>query len=106
MYRAQNIFGWSLFSPSVEVTTMSEPHATNLPVTEVFEANVKISWELPYSGGYNVPITGYKIMIKRKDGTFIEDTTNCNGVTDLTIVANKYCLVLMTALTSPTGYNL
>jgi hypothetical protein len=33
MYRAENIFGWSLFSPSVEVKTMTEPHASNVPVT-------------------------------------------------------------------------
>lgn len=51
MYRAQNIFGWSLFSPSVEVLTMTEPHATDLPVTQVADANVKISWDQPYSGG-------------------------------------------------------
>jgi hypothetical protein len=45
-------------------------------------------------------------MIKRKDGTFVEDTVNCNGQNDLAIVTNKYCLVPMALLTSSSGYNL
>lgn len=104
MYRAQNIHGWSLYSPIVSVLTVTEPHATNLPVTAVAGDKVKISWDLAYSGGSGIPITAYKILIKRKDGTFIEDLINCNGLTAPLIVTNRECLIPMAVFT--TDYNL
>ena len=106
MYRAQNIHGWSLFSPIVSVKTMTEPHATNLPVTEVVGTNVRVSWDLPYSGGNDVPITGYQVLVKRKDGVFIEDTVNCNGQLTQSIVDNRECFVPMALLISDTDFNL
>ena len=58
-YKAQNIHGWGLESPEVAVTAMSYPSASNVPTTEVDGANVKISWDTPYSGGIGVEITSY-----------------------------------------------
>ena len=60
-YKAQNIHGWGSSSDEVEVTTMTYPSTSNVPVTEVVDDQVKISWSDPYSGGQGVEITGYQI---------------------------------------------
>jgi hypothetical protein len=44
-----------------------------------------------------VTITGYYILIKKKDGTFVFETS-CNGL-DPTIIANLQCDVPMATLT-------
>lgn len=100
MYRAQNIYGWSLYSPTISVLTMTEPHATNQPTTTVVGDSVQISWDLAYSGGSGIGITGYHVLIKRKDGSFTEDLTNCDGQTDGLIIANRKCSIPMGVLTS------
>jgi len=38
---------------------------------------VKIQWTAPASNSET--ITKYLIEIRKSDGTFLEDTTNCNG---------------------------
>ena len=81
-YKAQNIHGWGTESPEVMITAMSYPSASNIPTTETEGANVRINWNAPYSGGIGIPITAYKILIKNSDGDFIEDTDNCDGLTD------------------------
>ena len=43
-------------------------------------------------------------MIQAKNGTYYQDTTNCDG-SNPTIVANKYCDIPMEDFTS-TAYNL
>lgn len=81
-YRAQNIHGWGDESDEVSVTTMSYPSASNVPTTTVVGADVKISWNEPYSGGLGVPILAYKILIKDSTGEFVESVDNCDGLTD------------------------
>lgn len=61
---------------------MSYPSASNVPTTESVGANVRISWEAPYSGGIGVTIESYQVLIKDSEGNFSEDTDNCNGQTD------------------------
>ena len=45
-------------------------------------------------------------MIKKKDGTFAEDLTNCDGTNDQDIVDNHECFIPMGALRDPDSFNL
>ena len=87
-YKAQNIHGWGSDSAEVTVTAMNYPSASNVPATESDQANVKVSWEAPYSGGIGVPILSYQVLIRDSTGNFIEDTVNCNGQSDQSIIDN------------------
>ena len=105
-YRAQNIHGWGPESPLVEVTAMSYPSASNVPVTEVVGSDVRISWDAPYSGGIGVEITRYQILIKDFEGNFIEDLDYCDGENDVDILANNECFIPMSHLRDESYYNL
>ena len=85
---------------------MSVPSASNVPVTEVIGADVRISWEAPYSGGIGVEILSYQILIKDSNGNMVEDTVHCNGAADPSITENLECLIPMTSLVDPDTYNL
>jgi hypothetical protein len=67
---------------------------------------VRIDWDTPYSGGIGIPITAYKILIKNKDGDFVEDTENCDGLNDPAILANTECFVPMAVLSDETKFGL
>jgi hypothetical protein len=58
---------------------MTEPHAPLIPTTANVGSNVRIRWYAPYSGAMGVDITGYYVLIKKKDGTFTFNN-NCNGL--------------------------
>ena len=85
---------------------MTYPSASNVPETEVVGDQVRISWEAPYSGGQGVPIIAYQILIKQKDGTFVEDSTNCDGVNDQDIIDDLECFIPMERLRDPNAFNL
>jgi hypothetical protein len=63
---------------------------------------VKIQWTAPNSN--SEPITKYLIEVKKADGTYLEDTTNCNGANSV-ILANLYCIIPMSVLKG-SSYNL
>lgn len=104
-YKVKNIFGWSTaYSPTLSIlaaTVPSEPlnvASTNSAV----DTSVRISWDAPTnSGGTGVVIISYKILLRKKDGTFIEDKTSCDGSLSTTI-SNRYCDILMAKFLSST----
>ena len=85
---------------------MSYPSASNVPVTEVVGANVRISWEAAYSGGIGIDVQSYQILIKDKQGNMVEDLDNCNGANDPAITLNLECFIPMISLVNPETYDL
>jgi hypothetical protein len=56
----------------------AEAPTTMDPLSTVNDGtNVKIIWTAPANNG--ATITAYKILIRKADGSYIEDTTYCNG---------------------------
>ena len=45
-------------------------------------------------------------MIKQKDGTFVEDTTNCDGTNGQAIIDGLECFIPMQTLRDPNAFNL
>ena len=105
-YQAQNIHGWGAESTEVQVIAMSYPSASNVPLTESSGADVKISWEAPYSGGIGIEILSYQILVKDSEGNLVEDTVNCNGVSDESIIQNTECEIPMSKLRDVDEFNL
>jgi len=77
-YRGKNVHGWGPYSDSLPLIAARKSNKPAAPVTSNEATNVKITWQIPaYNGG--TPLTGYRIKIKKADGSFIEDKTACNG---------------------------
>jgi len=96
--RAKNIFGWGPYSGNLTVVPASVPATMAAVTVAVDNVYAKISWTQPAING--ATITAYKIVIAQSDGTtYTESTTYCDG-TDSGILAQKYCLVPMSALTA------
>jgi len=62
-YRTQNIHGWGDYSPILTLTATDLPQQVNTVLTTNEGADVKIYWDIPFSGGLNVPIIAYDILI-------------------------------------------
>lgn len=68
------------------------------PATSVVGTAVEISWVAPSTGGLSA--TGYRVFIRTKAGTFVEETAHCRvlalscQVPLLTLQASPYLLVL------------
>jgi hypothetical protein len=98
--RAQNVYGYGQFSEEYEVEASDLPGRPEIPTVSLQARNVEISWVAPWSH-YNA-IDSYQIMIKKADGTLIEDFTNCDGSTDLIVVQTK-CEIPMLEIYPLTG---
>lgn len=72
------------------------PSTPAAPTTTVSGADVAISWTKPDTNGSN--LTAYTILIQKKSGSFVTDTTNCNGI-DYISQASPSCTVPLSALT-------
>jgi hypothetical protein len=78
-YRAQNVHGWGPYSPIQSATALDVPDQMTSVTTSMSGTNVKIAWSEPFTGGTNVDITAYDILIKKKDGSFVHYLTTCDG---------------------------
>ena len=64
-----------------------------------------MTWDVPAStGGNNIVLTAYILKVRAKDGTYLEDTANCNGANNKIMTARS-CSIPMSVLTS-SNYNL
>jgi hypothetical protein len=95
---ARNLVGYSSASNEVSILAAREPDAPAAPTTLRNGDSIVINWIAPYNGGSE--ITGYYIMIKSEDGTFIVDEANCDG-TSPTILSNKQCTIPFSVLEEP-----
>lgn len=99
-YRTYNVHGWGDYSPEGSITAATVPDSTDEPSLTISGTDVLISWTAPSdTGGAGVAITQYKIELLLTDGTYREDTTNCDG-TDSAVVAAASCSIPMATLTS------
>jgi hypothetical protein len=90
-YRARNTHGWGEFSDNLEVIAASSPAVPNTVVTSNEGTDIKIVWnDDAYNGGS--PLLYFRILIKKHDDTFAEDTVHCDGA-DQTTRANLFCLL-------------
>jgi hypothetical protein len=73
-----------------------------MTANNVGATTVRVSWDQPLNtGGTGISIEAYKVLLKKQDGTFIEDTTVCDGST-LVVVTNRYCDIEMSTFTGST----
>lgn len=78
--------GWSTESPVMTMTAMVIPSKVDQIETSLVGTDVKISWNLPFTGGTNIAITAYDIKIAKGDGSLISYTPACDG-TSSTIIS-------------------
>ena len=104
-HRAHNIFGAGTHSSVTTIKAATKPDVMVAPVTAVAAgSNVRISWVAPDDRGDT--ITAYIIQIQTSvAGTYVNDTTNCNGSSSVT-VSNKYCDIPLATLQQLAGTNL
>lgn len=79
------------------IKTGQAPNAPNAPTTAVPTNSiyVEISWTAPTNNFF--AIDQYQILIQKKDGTFYEDLTYCDGSTSQ-VISDLKCLVPMSVL--------
>lgn len=80
------------------MTAMVVPFKVDPVSTSYSGTDVKIEWNLPYSGGNSIPISSYDIQVKKSDGSLIHYLPNCDG-TSVSVISNRYCLIAMTDIT-------
>jgi hypothetical protein len=92
--KAQNKWGWGLFSNVVAVLAASTPSQMEAPFTSIDAATgkLKISWTQPDTRGSS--ITAYKIEVRNSLGSWIENTSQCNGAIN-PVLSNRYCMINM-----------
>lgn len=93
--QARNLHGLSEFSDEIEVLAAQVPDQPNTPTTTIAAEYVQISWNVPDDRGS--ALLGYTIYIRKSDGTFDIDVTDCNGATQEILDAAS-CLVPISTL--------
>ncbi len=82
--RARNSYGWGDYSSVATISATDKPATMSAVTVALSNTDVRISWSAPSSNSDT--ITKYKILILQSDGTYSEDTTDCDG-TDSTIIS-------------------
>lgn len=100
-YRALNRQGWGPYSDSTAVLAAQVPDQIAPIVTTMNGEKVKITWNVPSTGGAS--LTKYKIMIETSTtGTFAEQLYYCDG-SNFVVLANAFCEIPMYILTQASG---
>ena len=76
--RAYNQQGWGSYSDTLSVVSTTVTSTPDAPVVSLNNLNVMIKWTAPSTTNF-ASVTAYKITIADSTGTYIEDTTYCNG---------------------------
>jgi hypothetical protein len=75
-YTVKNEVGWAPSeSPVLSTYAAVAPGQMGAPATQVAGLDALITWTAPTNGG--LTITGYKVYIRSKDGTFTLETAHC-----------------------------
>lgn len=99
MVRAKNIYGFSTsFSPELVVTPSDVPGKPSIPTTANLGTDVVVAWTAPNS--HSSVIDMYEILFKKSDGTFVPETSACDGTT---LASTPTCSVPMATLRTLTG---
>ncbi|MCP3681809.1 MAG: fibronectin type III domain-containing protein, partial [bacterium] len=104
-YRGINIYGDGVFSNPTTIVAGNIPSQPSSPTVSYSSSDIKITWtDSSDMGGLSA--TKYRVKVKLTDGSYKEDTTNCDG-TDSTIKTNKYCDIPMSVFwTTPYSFKL
>jgi len=78
--RAYNIYGYGDFSAELSVKASDVPGNLNIPTVTLDGIDVKITWEAP--DNHDETIDAYEVLFKKADGTYVEDTVNCDASSD------------------------
>lgn len=99
-YRVHNEVGPSAtYSPVLSTFAAVAPSTMVAPTTAVSGLDVQITWTAPTSNG-GLAISAYRVFIRSKAGTYLEETAHCAvatltcSVPLLTLQATPYSLVL------------
>jgi hypothetical protein len=96
--QSRNQFGLSPYSTPVSILTAQKPDVPSAPTTAIDGTYVKISWDVPFTGGS--PISAYVVKIRLHDEiSFTTELASCNGANP-TIISQKYCRVPISTLRS------
>jgi len=82
---ARNIYGFSDYSQEISILCASAPSVPAIPMSRNVLDQVNFDWVAPFNNG--LPITSYKVMIRKSDNTFAEILDYCNGAL-ATIILN------------------
>jgi hypothetical protein len=82
------------------VVAASTPDAPTAPTTSIENEFVRIVWNEPSAN--SAALDGYEVFIAQADGTFLLESTYCDGFTSAAVLADHYCLVPMTVLNGAT----
>jgi len=79
---ARNQVGTGAYSDPFSITAATVPSQPSAPTTtlDAAEENVTISWNAPSANGSS--ITGYRISIETNSGSYQQEATNCDGVSN------------------------
>lgn len=94
---ANNEFGYSAFSSEVSILCATVPSKIATPTTTVVNSDVIFDWDAPSANG--LPITEYKVLIRKSDLVFIIDTSSCDGSSS-PVMTNTECTVPLSKLTA------
>jgi hypothetical protein len=97
---ARNSIDYSDYSNELTAIAAIVPTAPAAPSTIMDVNNVIIDWNSPSTSSqtaYGSAISGYKVYIRWSDGTYSEETTNCDGST-ADIIANTECTIPISVL--------
>jgi hypothetical protein len=97
--RATNVIGTGNASSALAVTVAATPDQLGPATTTLSTLSARIAWPAT-SSIHSSAITSYVIQIKKADGTYAVNVTECDGSSP-TIVTNRYCTILMSTLTGP-----
>jgi hypothetical protein len=97
-YRAVNIHGPGPFSVESLFFASTTPDQLDPAVTSLYNQTVTIAWN-PTPNDHKQSVTAYRVKIRNKAGTYVEDTTICNGVKSAVVSAMK-CTALMSLFTT------
>jgi hypothetical protein len=97
--RARNIYGLGPWSPELAVLASDLPDAVALPTVTIGAAEtfVTVTWAAP--NDHSAPIDQYQVLLRKADGTYVEDTTTCGAAE----AADRTCSIPMTTAISLTG---
>ena len=98
--QARNIHGWGEYSVVTTIAAASTPDAPNTVVTSIENIYVRFDWNEPQAN--SAVIDGYDVYIIDSDGTYVRESTYCDGFTNDVVLNEQYCLVPMSVLQGET----
>lgn len=100
--KAQNKVDYGDASVEVSILAAQVPDKPTTPTTVFISDSIIISWTPPENRGSD--ILGYHVLIKKFDGTYIQDFVHCDGKT-FSPTGVSFCTMPSTVLNSA-PYNL